>query len=234
MAIKGHAPAEVHKLANSVDGWLSDREIDLLYSLAINAQDGCIVEIGSYKGKSTICLAKGSLANKGVKIYAIDPHEGSIEQKFAGERSSYVQFEKNISSAGVKQIITPIVSKSETAAKNWSEPISVLWIDGDHTYRGAKLDYVLFSPHLIDGGTIAFNDATQNEVPKVVLEALSKPGWVDIGIADATVYATKRPGKRKSIGDHIALMVIKYYDVFRRVPGAKKAKRAFKSIVAKL
>lgn len=234
MPITRHAPPEIHKLANSVDGWLSDREIDLLYSLAINAQDGCIVEIGSYKGKSTICLAKGSLANKGVKIYAIDPHEGSIEQKFADEKSSYAQFEKNISNAGVRQVITPIVSKSETAIKNWSEPISVLWIDGDHSYRGAKLDFELFSPYLTNGGVIAFNDATQDALPRVIIESLNKPGWVNIGLVDATAYATKAPGRRKSLKDYLTLFLIKYYPMMRRVPGAKKVKGVFKSAVAKL
>jgi len=35
---------------------------------------GVILEIGSFKGKSTISLALGSMAVNGEKVYAVDPH----------------------------------------------------------------------------------------------------------------------------------------------------------------
>jgi len=34
----------------------------------------------------------------------------------------------------------------------------VLWIDGDHTYRGAKEDIDLFRPHLASGAIVALHD----------------------------------------------------------------------------
>jgi len=34
----------------------------------------------------------------------------------------------------------------------------LLWIDGDHTYQGAKLDFDLYSPYLADGAIVAFHD----------------------------------------------------------------------------
>jgi hypothetical protein len=40
----------------------------------------------------------------------------------------------------------------------WSRPIRFLWIDGDHTYSGSKLDFDLFSPCLVDRGIIAIHD----------------------------------------------------------------------------
>ena len=42
----------------------------------------CIVEIGSYQGKSTISMAAG--AQTGVSIVAIDPHTGDISEVVAG------------------------------------------------------------------------------------------------------------------------------------------------------
>ena len=68
------------ELIQHIDGWLTDEEAKLLYKLAKNCK-GVIVEIGSWKGKSTICMAKGSKAGNNVKIYAIDPHVGSSEHK---------------------------------------------------------------------------------------------------------------------------------------------------------
>jgi hypothetical protein len=44
-----------------------------------------LVEIGSWKGRSTICIAIGSKAGKKNKCYAIDPHTGSSEHKIKGK-----------------------------------------------------------------------------------------------------------------------------------------------------
>lgn len=39
---------------------------------------GFIVEIGSFEGKSTICLAGGSKDGNRIPVYAIDPHGGTV------------------------------------------------------------------------------------------------------------------------------------------------------------
>lgn len=68
--------------ANDIEGWLADVEGALLYSLARKCNaNGVIVEIGSWKGKSTIFIAKGSEAGQRVRVYAIDPHphEGMLK-----------------------------------------------------------------------------------------------------------------------------------------------------------
>jgi predicted O-methyltransferase YrrM len=65
-----------------VPGWLSDEEATALYELAKGCTGrGVIVEIGSFKGRSTICLGLGSQAGQGVPIYAIDAgrHRGACE-----------------------------------------------------------------------------------------------------------------------------------------------------------
>jgi predicted O-methyltransferase YrrM len=68
---------ETRRAAKDVPGWLTDAEGELLFNLAKSCSGkGVIVEIGSWKGKSTIWMARGSQAGHGVKIYAIDPHEG--------------------------------------------------------------------------------------------------------------------------------------------------------------
>ena len=38
------------------------------------------------------------------------------------------------------------------------EKLDFLFIDGDHTYDGVKLDFEVFSPYVKDGGIIAFHD----------------------------------------------------------------------------
>jgi len=41
----------------------------------------------------------------------------------------------------------------------WDRPIRFLWIDGDHTYRGAKTDFDGFFSHVAPGGIVALHDA---------------------------------------------------------------------------
>ena len=62
-----------------IEGWLSEKEAFGLYSIANKLGAGStIVEIGSWKGKSTYCLAKGL---KNGKIFAIDPFNAEGEAK---------------------------------------------------------------------------------------------------------------------------------------------------------
>ena len=53
--------AELRRHLAGVPGWLSDEEAVALYELAKDCTGrGVIVEIGSFKGRSTICLGLGS------------------------------------------------------------------------------------------------------------------------------------------------------------------------------
>lgn len=62
-------------------GMLSDSEVDFLYRLGrLNHCRGAIVEIGSFKGKSTIALARGAAAADRALVYAIDPHRIKPEE----------------------------------------------------------------------------------------------------------------------------------------------------------
>ena len=123
---------EIKKLVDKVEGWLTDEEGKLLYNLAKECTGaGVIVEIGSWKGKSTIWLGKGSKRGNKVKIYAIDPHTGSSEHKeMYGNVWTFEEFIKNIKNAKVDDIIIPIVETSEEASRNFDEPVELIFVDG--------------------------------------------------------------------------------------------------------
>jgi predicted O-methyltransferase YrrM len=53
----------------------SFEEATLLYNLAIELKHGCIVEVGSHRGRSTVALGSASLDAHGFPVYAIEPHE---------------------------------------------------------------------------------------------------------------------------------------------------------------
>ena len=162
----------VKEAADDAGGFLSDIEGSLLYALAQRcAGRGVIVEIGSYTGKSTIYLGKGSKAGKNVKIYAIDPHGEPFQSK-EDAIGTYEKFTKNIENAQLADIVNPIVRTSIEAADIISEPCELLFIDGCHKYNYVKKDFDTWFPKVIDGGIIAFHDTLSGGPKKAVKEVL--------------------------------------------------------------
>ena len=187
---------EAGKIAGKTEGWLSDNEGAFLF---LNARNGpCrgeIVEVGSWKGRSTIWLAKGSKSAKREKIHAIDPHIGSYEGK---KENTYAQFRKNIRAAGVEDHVVSIVSKAEDAAKKWKKPVRFLWIDGSHNYEDVKRDVLIWEKFLVNGGVIALHDTVFREGPTKVSKELIKSGkFSDIGFVDDITFAVKDPEASK-------------------------------------
>jgi len=163
--------------SNKAEGFLSPNEQVTLFSKALNVK-GAIVEIGSWKGKSTIMLAYGSIAGNGNKVYAIDPHTGrpDVPEEYL-KIDTFQEFQNNIKNAGVSNVVVPIVKKSEDAISDVTEPVSMLFIDGDHSYESTLKDLELWYPKLVDGGVVAFHDTLSKQlgVKKVVEKYVYKP-----------------------------------------------------------
>lgn len=153
---------------SNVEGMLTQDEAEYLYHLAqANPGKGVIAEIGSWKGKSTVCLAWGSTAVDGEKIYAVDPHRPLADEGYFEDTEA--EFLRNLAETGVTDQVVPMVMSSEDAVRDWNRPIRLLWIDGDHRYEQVKRDFLLWEPHVIDGGIIAMHDTIRKKGPKKVL-----------------------------------------------------------------
>jgi len=146
--------------ATACKGMMRDDELLALYNLARGAsKDGVIVEIGSYRGASTIALAQGSMQGPNIPVFAIDPHDftSMVGYKFTMTDSAY--FMQNILLADVAHLVRPITLFSYEVYDGWRRPISLLWIDGDHSYEAVKQDFERFSVHLLPSAPIVFHDA---------------------------------------------------------------------------
>ena len=64
--------AEARPKIQATESLIGEAEAKRLYEPAQNC-GGPIVEIGSWKGKSTVCLALGSKVRRKGKVFAIDP-----------------------------------------------------------------------------------------------------------------------------------------------------------------
>lgn len=155
----------------AIKGFLDAEEGARLYGLAREASArGPVLEVGGYCGKSTLYLGLGCRENHGV-LYSIDHHRGSEEQQkgqeyfdpeLYDEREGRVDtfrfFRSAVERADLLDTVVPLVTTSAVAARMWSTPLSLVFIDGSHTYPGAFSDYVAWSPHLMPGGYLAIHD----------------------------------------------------------------------------
>lgn len=149
--------------ARGVDGYLKESEARLLGTMAAcTPAPGAIVEIGSFKGKSTVMLGTVA-AHYGLgPVVAIDPHNfnNAELQHFRSDPvdSTFEEFSRNIETAGVAGQIDVHRAFSQDVAASWNRPIRLLWIDGDHSYKGAKTDFDGFFPHVSPLGVVAIHD----------------------------------------------------------------------------
>lgn len=188
-----------------VAGAITEREEQWLYQAAKTGPgQGVIVEIGSFLGKSTICLASGSKSRSREKVYAIDPHHGSrvIGKKFSGP--TYKKFLTNLKMARVRNWIVPIRKFSFEASKNWKRPIRLLFIDGNHTYAAVRRDILDWEPWLVKGGVMALHDALNpaDGVSRAVVKYLLNTKKLGkLGVVDSIFYGTK--GGKKNWKDGV-------------------------------
>lgn len=147
--------------ARAVPGFLAELEFRALGLLAVCApNDGVIVEIGSFKGKSTLALASVAQRYGLGQVVSIDPHTAPAitDPSLEGKASSFDDFLTTMRSANLENQVEVHRAFSGDVAAGWDRKIRMLWIDGDHTYGGTKQDFDLFSPFLTEGATIALHD----------------------------------------------------------------------------
>ena len=134
---EGVRAATWRKVADTT-GYLSEREARFLMPLAAcTPADGVILEIGSFKGRSTVALASIAKHYDRGKVIAVDPHTApsATDPDLQGQTTSFDDFLSNVHRAGVADVVEPHRMYSRELAPNFDRPIRVLWIDGDHTTR---------------------------------------------------------------------------------------------------
>ncbi len=147
-----------------VEGWMTEGQAHALYDAARSCpKGGTIVEIGSFRGRSTIVLA--SAADPSVTVYAIDPHAGNdrgpqeIEGFAAEADDDHAVFNRNLAEAGVADRVRHIRKFSDDALADVPAAIDVLYIDGAHRYAPARADIAAWGGRVPPGGTMLIHDS---------------------------------------------------------------------------
>lgn len=148
-----------------LDGLISRDVGELLHNFAALVKpDEAIVELGSYRGKSTCYLATGAALDYKARVYAVDAWSEEVSawrKSVLSELPSplFDDFLSQISKADVEEIVTPIRSLTALAAEGYTgEPVALLYIDGDHHKEAALADFRAWRRHLTADAVVIFDD----------------------------------------------------------------------------
>jgi hypothetical protein len=145
-----------------VEGWLTEPQAARLDRCARAVpRGGRIVEIGSFRGRSTIVLARAAASD--VEVVAVDPHLGSdrgpqeiAAQPELGEEDT-LAFRANLERHGVLERIRHVRMLSSEAPL--PDSIDLLYVDGAHRFGPARSDLVRWGARVRDGGTMLVHDS---------------------------------------------------------------------------
>jgi predicted O-methyltransferase YrrM len=147
--------------ADGVEGWLTDEQARRLFERASTAMR--IVEIGSFRGRSAIVMAKA--APPGAELVAIDPHAGNdrgpqeIEADAARGEEDHRVFLANLERAGVAERVRHVRLPSQDALGEVAGELDLLYVDGAHRFGPARDDLERWGERVRPGGRMLVHDS---------------------------------------------------------------------------
>lgn len=188
-----------------LDGLISRDVGELLHNFAaLVKHDQAIVELGSYRGKSTCYLATGAALDYKPRVYAVDAWSEEVSawrKSVLSELPSplFDDFLSQISKADVEEIVTPVRSLTSLAAEGYTgEPVALLYIDGDHSRAAVLADFRAWRRHLTADAVIIFDDygVTKNIGVTEAVTALVESGeLIEMEVHANGRLAIGNPGK---------------------------------------
>jgi len=156
--------AELERALEGVEGYFSTDEAWALYGATFGSSAAAprAVEIGSYKGRSTIAIALALRDRGDGLVVSVDPHGPTGKESYVVEHGTADTFDEylaNVRRAGIERFVRPVRATSATARPDYDGvPIDLLFVDGSHDLDDVILDIDTWLPAVADRATLAFND----------------------------------------------------------------------------
>lgn len=128
-------------------GWLTEAEGAELARLA---EGKAVLEVGSFCGRSTVCLARTARC-----VTAVDTFDG---RGTACEGDTLPTFRRNLERYGAADRVNAIRGESAVVLPDLPPVYDVCFIDGSHDYDSVSADARLAARCLKPGGVLAFHD----------------------------------------------------------------------------
>jgi predicted O-methyltransferase YrrM len=168
-----------------IEGWMSDPELVWLFYAAASYKS--VIEVGSWKGKSTFALCSGCTGT----VYAVDHWLGSEQERATAqiEASLGGLHQKFLANVGhFKNLVTVIGASLEVAASERVPACEMVFIDAGHTKDEVAADIAAWSnkaTHFICG-----HDYDWEGVAAAVTDAY---GTQHVGHGPGSIWYVKLP-----------------------------------------
>jgi hypothetical protein len=165
----GYSPPEFQ-------GWMDSRELQWLYDRA--AESESVVEIGSWKGRSTHALLSGC---KG-PVFAVDHFKGNPDELQGAHREAiggniFSQFWQHV---GHFENLVVMRMESTKASKFFApRSIDMIFIDGCHTAEAFEADLTAWGP--VCRTILCGHDVSYNSIKEVFTKMKVSYCAVDVG-----------------------------------------------------
>ncbi len=175
---------EAWEKVESIDGYLSRRQAQVLFRAANSLpSDAIIVEIGSFKGKSTALLAE-----TGRSVLAIDPliagsgeaDQMKIMETDADELRTVLDRYQNVHWVREKA--------ADIDPADYVQSVEMLYIDGDHQGDAPLNDFRKFQPHLKRGALVLFHDYGAEPGVNSAVATLEREGAIKLRDLCGSLY----------------------------------------------
>jgi len=178
---------EIEGPIGEIEGWLTPEQPRYLYMKAMTLSNtATMVEIGSYKGKSTACLACACMGTDR-RVIAIDNFQAS----------SIIDLKSNLSKLGVLAYVTILPIDSRVAMQQLdtqNQDADLVFVDGSHRFTNAMADIAMAYEILRPGGWLLLHDVTE-AFPDV---ELAWKIWASF-LTDVEKCSTLRAGRKSFI-----------------------------------
>jgi predicted O-methyltransferase YrrM len=154
------------RLPSPDETYLSRWEASFIEGLAASIpfpeEPARVVEVGTGKGTSLARILTGLTFHIDAMVWSIDLLD-------------CIEARKHIESCQIPNWrYRLLVGDSVAVAKEWDEPLDMLYLDGNHSYEGVLADVDAWYPHLLVEGILAFHDYgnRKHEVTRAVDDAM--------------------------------------------------------------
>ena len=196
-------------VADATKGFLPADEGEALLAAALEAPAGLWLEVGTYCGKSTVHLGSAARTT-GAHLVTLDHHRGSEENQpgwewhdaslvdpHTGRLETLPHLRHTLWDAGLDDVVSVVVGTTQQVGRWWSSPLTLLFLDGNHTEEVAQHVYAAFARHLVPGGLLLVHDVFERpedggRPPWNVVQRALREGFVEVS-ATGSLRVLRRP-----------------------------------------
>jgi len=160
------------------NGWFSEQNIATYRRLVESLpEQGILIELGSWKGRS-ICSVADIILKKKLHVICVDTFKGTPgEEAHAEARAKGANLKKemlfNLKMFGIHKRVTVLKATThEAVAHCFNNMADMVFIDADHSYEAVKQDILDWKPKLRAGGIISGHDFTWESVHRAIADTL--------------------------------------------------------------